>query len=222
MWHLTWHPGSLVGTSTYGEISLIFHTHWIACQLWCTHCPHTSIWVTIRRTGFPALPSGSLHLWSCSPFFANNLQSNNGYHRFWRLWLISNFCVDNWDLAIHSSGTDVLPCKRRPVHTNYNTAHAGAILDYGLTVFTKLKDILYHKGGILSWTRHGRIKDKTNTLSSHCLIFRVTQVWHVDDFFQSCDDRLVRRQSPGHSGDSEITGYITWCSRFMCANIFSK
>ena len=60
IWHHTWPPGSLVGTSTYGENSLIFHTHWIACQLRCTHCPHTSIWVTIRRTGFPALPAGSL------------------------------------------------------------------------------------------------------------------------------------------------------------------
>ena len=57
IWHHTWPPGSLVGTSTYGENSLIFHTHWIACQLRCTHCPHTSIWVTIRGTGFPALPT---------------------------------------------------------------------------------------------------------------------------------------------------------------------
>ena len=52
----------MLGLPQMGETPLIFHTHWIACQLWCTHCPHTSIliWVTIRRTGSPALPAGSL------------------------------------------------------------------------------------------------------------------------------------------------------------------
>ena len=58
----TWPQGHLSGFLHMGETPPRFHTHWIACQLLDTHCPHTDIWVTIRRTGFPALPARSLHM----------------------------------------------------------------------------------------------------------------------------------------------------------------
>ena len=36
-------------------------TQSVRCHFLGTHCPHTDLWVTIRRTGFPALAARSLH-----------------------------------------------------------------------------------------------------------------------------------------------------------------